>query len=274
MEISLSKGRPHTGETKSWVETGARIGHFAKGVIYVIMGALALQFALGDGGQIAGGEDAARFIGSQPLGKLLLILLGVSLMGYAVWRLIVGVKDTEHNGSSGKGMLVRIGAVGSGIVNGALAVAILQLGLGSSRGGGGSKTWLAALMEQPFGVALVGLIGAGIVLMGFYQLHQAYTKKFLRHLGLAQLSGKERHWLTRLGQIGYAARGVVFPIIGVALVQAAVQHNPSEAKGMKDALADIASSSAGQVSLGLVAAGFVAYGLFMAVSAKYRRCVM
>jgi hypothetical protein len=256
--------------SKSWLENGARFGHFTKGVLYGLIGALALGAALGAGGQVGGGEDAARFVGDQPFGRVLLVLIGIGLAAYSVWRLIEGIKDTEHEGSDGKGLAKRGSSVASGVVNGALAVAIFQMALGESGGGGGARSWVAELLAQPFGAALIGAAGVGIIVAGLVQFYKAYSKTFLEPLRVHAMSAEERRWVTRMGQVGYSARGVVFPLIGIALVKAALNHNPRETKGVGEALLEIASSSYGQAMLTFVAIGFLAFGAFMIASAKYR----
>lgn len=257
--------------SKGWIEKGARFGHFTKGVLYGLIGTLALQVSLGTGGQVAGGEEAARFVGHQPFGQVLLVLIAVGLFGYAAWRVIESINDGEHKGSDSSGLAKRAGAFGSGVVNGALGVIVLQMALGQSRGGDGASTWVAKLLAQPFGPALVGVIGAGIVITGVVQFYQAYSKKFLEMFRWHAMSPKERRWVTRMGQVGYASRGVVFPIIGVSLLRAALDRNASETRGVREALLEIAHSTAGQVLLGLVAVGFLAFGLFMVASARYRQ---
>ena len=275
MDVTLNKLAREASHPKAWVEKGARLGHFTKGIIYGLMGMLALQSALGMGGRVGGGEEAARFVDEQPFGKVLLVLLGVGLSGYAVWRLIVGIKDTEQRGHTGGALVERTAAVISGVTNAALAVAIFQLALGeASSAGGNPRSWVAEVMEQPFGTLAVGITGIVIVGVGLYQFYLAHTKKFLEPLQLGELSRHEQEWVTRLGQVGHGARGVVLPIIGIALVEAASGDDPAEAKGVREALYDIASSSSGQAQLGLVAAGFIAFGAFMMLSAKYRRCAV
>jgi hypothetical protein len=261
---------PLVESSKGWIEKGARFGHFTKGVLYGLIGALALQVAIGAGGRVAGGEEAARFVGHQPFGQVLLILIAVGLFGYAAWRLIESIKDSEHKGSDGRGLAQRAGAFASGVANGALGVVILQMALGQSKGGDGGNTWVAMLLAQPFGPALVGAIGAAIVITGVVQFYQAYSKKFLEMFRWHTMSAKERRWITRMGQVGYSARGVVFPIIGVSLLRAALDRNASQTRGVREALLEIAHSTAGQVLLGLVAVGFLAFGLFMVASARYR----
>lgn len=254
--------------SRDWVEKGARFGHFIKGVIYGLIGVLSLQVALGSGGQVAGQREVAHMVEHQPFGVVLLIGIAIGLFGYAIWRLIEGFKDTGHKGSDGKGIAQRASAVASGLVNGALAVAAVQAALGHD--GGGARSWVGKVLEQPFGAVLLGLVGAGVVAAGVVQFYQAYSKRFLRDFRYGAMSPTERRWITRAGQVGYSARGVVFPIVGWGLLRAALSHNPGETRDTRAALIEIASSGYGQLLLGLVAAGLLAFGLFMVASARYR----
>jgi hypothetical protein len=255
--------------TRNWVEKGARFGHFTKGVIYGLIGALALKVAIGNGGRVAGEHEAVQVVGRQPFGEVLLVAIAVGLFGYALWRVIEGVQDTGHKGSDGKGILQRFGAIASGVANGALAVAVVQLALGDAESGG-ARSWVGKVLEQPFGAMLLAVVGGGIVIAGVVQFYQAYTKRFLADFRWAAMTPTERRWVTRIGQVGYCARGIVFLIVGIGLLKAALSHNASEARDTRQALLEIASSGYGQFLLGLVAVGLVAFGLFMVASARYR----
>jgi hypothetical protein len=250
---------------RAWLERGARFGHFMRGILYGLIGVLTLQTAVGAGGQVAGNEEAARFVGDQPFGRVLLLLLGAGLAGYALWRLVEGAGGAGGNEKATK----RVAALVSGVANGAFAVAVFQTALGQ-RSGSGARSWVGALLEQSFGAFVVGLIGAGVVVAGVVQLYEAYTKKFLEDFRLQSLSNDERRWITRAGQVGYSARGVVFPIVGLGFLRAALAHDASQTRGVREALLEIAHSGGGQILLGLVAAGFLAFGLFMIASARYR----
>src|SRR4051794_15180424 len=66
----------------------ARAGLAARGLIYVIIGVLAIKVAVGEGGSTESQQGALKEIAQQPFGKWLLILTAVGLAGYAVWRLV------------------------------------------------------------------------------------------------------------------------------------------------------------------------------------------
>ncbi len=75
----------------------------------------------------------------------------------------------------------------------------------------------------------------------------------------------------RVSKLGILARGVVFVMIGTFLVQAALTANPRRARGLDGALETLAAQPYGTLLLALAAAGLVAYAVYMALEARYRR---
>jgi hypothetical protein len=255
-----------------WVERLARAGYLAYGIVYVLVGVLAVQAALGGGGQATGQEGALRSILLAPLGRVLLGLIVLGLLAYATWRLIQGIRDPENEGTDAKGLVKRFDHVINGLFHAALAFSAGQLVLGSGGGGGGSPNdWTAHLMAQPLGRWIVVSVGVVIVGAGLYQFYKVYRADFRDELKLGEMGDRERTWATRSGRLGYAARGVVFGVIGVFLVQAALQTDPEKARGLGGALQTLARQPLGPYILGAVALGFMAYGVFMFVMARYRR---
>jgi len=255
-----------------WIERLARAGYVAYGVVYVLVGVLAIQAAFGGSGKTTSQEGALRQVLLAPLGRVLLGIVAVGLLAYAAWRLFQGVLDPENEGTDAKGIVKRLDHVLNGLFHGALAFYAGQLAIGSGGGGGGGSPddWTARLMAQPFGRWLVVVAGAVIVGAGLYQLYKAYRADFREELKTGEMSAREKKWTTRSGRLGYAARGVVFGVIGVFLVQAALQTDPDEVRGLGGALETLARQPLGPYILGAVAIGLVAYGVFMFVMARYR----
>lgn len=256
-----------------WVERLARLGYIAKGIVYAIIGVLAVQAAFGTGGQTTDAKGVLGTIAAQPFGKFLLVLLTIGLIGYVIWRLIQAVQDPEHQGDDAKGWAKRLGYGISGLIYAGLALSAIKLIAGTGGGGSSNSTqdWTARLLSQPFGKWLVGAVGAFIIGLGFYQLYKAYKAKFRNDLKLREMSPTEQTWATRIGRFGEAARGIVFIIIGFFLIQAAHQSNPNEARGLDGALQALAQQPYGPWLLGIVALGLVAYGIHMWVQARYLR---
>ena len=254
------------------METMARLGYTAKGIVYAIVGVLAVQAAFTTGGKTTDTKGALHTIAAQPFGQFLLILLAIGLVGYSLWRFVEAVTDPEHKGTDAKGIASRIGYVISGLIYLGLAANAAMLALGAGGGNGNSKQdWTARLLEQPFGRWLVGIIGALVLGVGFYRLYKAYKMKFRKQLKLSQMTLKQETWAVRISRIGITARGIVFVIIGFFLIRAAKQYDASEVKGLDGVLQTLAQQPFGKIMLGLVAIGLVAYAVYLFIEARYRR---
>jgi len=255
------------------IEVLARVGYATKGAVYAIIGVLAIRVALGTGdGQLTDGEGAVRTIGEQPFGRILLILAGIGLAGYAIWRFVQAVADPERHGADAKGIGTRVGYAASGVIHASLAVLAFQLASGQGGGGGGGQeTWLSKLLALPAGRWIVVAIGAGVAGFAVHQLVKAVRATFMRHLKTGEMSARTRLWARRIGRVGLAARSVVLGIIAWFLVLAGLRSSPGEAKGVGEALRTLAGGPYGVVVLGAVALGLLAYGVYMAVNARYRR---
>ncbi|YAF96588.1 MAG: DUF1206 domain-containing protein [Nodularia sp. CChRGM 3473] len=256
-----------------WIEQLARLGYAAKGVVYFVIGLLAAQVAFGYGGKTTDTNGALETIVTQPFGKFLLSIVTLGLIGYAIWRLVQTIFDPEHSGQSmgAKRIAQRLGYVFSAFAYAGLAITSVKLIIGL--GGGNSNStedWTARFLAQPFGQWLVGLAGVIVIGVGFSYLYEAHKAKFRRRFKLQQMSSTEQIWAVRLGRFGIAARGIVFGIIGIFLIQAARLSDASQAKSLDEALDVLARQPFGVWILGLVALGLIAYSIYSMVEARYR----
>jgi hypothetical protein len=265
-------------EASPWLEGFGRFGYVAKGVVYTLVGVLAAQAAIGTGGATTDARGALPQIIQAPFGQGLLAATALGLVGYGLWRFIQAGMDTENKGTDAQGLLTRGTYLIIGVSHIALALSALQLLLGSDgdSSGGDSATQdrTAWLLSQPFGQWLVGLVGVVVIGVGLYQWYQAYSAKFREQLKLAEMSSTQQRWATRLGRVGFAARGVVFGIVGGLLLAAAIHAEPQEARGLGGALTTLAEQSFGPWLLGVLAVGLIAYGSYVLVEARYRRMVI
>ncbi len=251
----------------AWV---ARAGFAARGLIYGIIGVLAIKLAVGAGGATTNQQGAMKTIAHQPFGKVLLILVAIGLGGYALWRLIRALLG--HGPEDSDTRFERVAALGSGIVYAglcAIAVEIL-LGSGSSGSGDAHKT-TAGVFGWPAGTWLVGIAGVILIGIGLYQGYRGLSKDFLKDSKTEQMSGPVRHWIEWIGSFGHLARMIVFGLVGGFLIKAAIDYNPHQAVGLDGALAKIADASYGPFLLGIVAAGLIAFGAYSLSDARYRR---
>ncbi|MEN9936493.1 MAG: hypothetical protein RLZZ387_3072 [Chloroflexota bacterium] len=255
-----------------WVERLARLGYAAKGVVYALIGTLAAQAAIGSGGATTDSRGVLAWIVTQPYGRIALALVAAGLAGYAVWKVTEAALDTEGEGDEPKGLAARAGQVLSGVLHAGLAWTAVQILAGTGGSGGDStQDWTARLLSWPLGRWLVSAVGIGVLGYGLYELYEAYRASFREQLNLGRMSPTEERWATVAGRAGLAARGVVFGLIGVFLVQAALRADAERAEGVAGALEALARQPYGRWLLGIVALGLVAYGIFMLVVARYRR---
>lgn len=272
---SHSAGDIHR-EAASWIERLARFGYAAKGAVYALVGFMAVHAALDSYNRADSSRGALWVILTQPLGRWLLAAVALGLFGYVIWRLVAAVLDPEHTGTDAKGLAKRAGYLISGVLYGTLGWQAVRMvtGKAASAGNGGNtraEDWTALVMAQPLGVWLIGLVGAGVIGFGIYELRKAYTADLSDRLNLSDMSDAVRTWTVRLARFGLAARGVVFGLIGAFLARAALLYNPDEAAGLGEALRTLERQPYGPWLLAAVGAGMVAYGLFEVVKARYRR---
>jgi hypothetical protein len=254
------------------LERLARAGLVARGVVYGLIGILAIKVAIGSGGETTDQQGALKTIAGQPFGKVLLILVAIGLAGYALWRLVRAA--IGHGPETGEDDAKdRISGVVSGIAYGALCFTAVKILIGSSSSSSSSKTEKATggVLDWPLGRYLV--IVAGLVVLGVAvdQALKGIKQKFREDAKTEQMSPGVDQAYTAVGVVGHLARAVVFALIGWFVIKAAIDYDPDKAVGLDQALAKLSSSAFGPVVLGIVAAGLIAFACYSVLDARYRR---
>jgi hypothetical protein len=258
-------------ESGRGVVMAARAGYAAKGLVYSTLGALSLMFAAGEaGGKLTDSEGALDKLGSQPFGTALLWVTSIGLLCYALWCLVLALLNPEHHRSDAKGVLKRLGLIFSALTHAALAVYGAQAAYGASGPkGNGTESWAAKALSMPAGEVLLALAGLIAVGFGVYQLYRAVKNEPEGTLERNAMSATMARFALSAGRFGQAARGLVFPLIGISLIVAALRSDPDEANDMGEALGELLRAPFGSVLLVIVAAGLFAYGLYQGVLARY-----
>src|SRR6476469_968580 len=189
-----------------WIERLARLGYAVRGILYMTVGLLAFLLATGRGGATTDKNGAIAAIGSQPMGKLLLVVIAVGLIGHSRWGFIRAIFDPLKRGTDPKGIAQRLGYVVSGISYGLLVIPTVRFITGTGEGGTsqGEQDLTAKLNSQPFGVWLVGIVRLIRIGGGLGQIFQAVTADFKKDLKFHEMSGSEQDWAIRIGRFGMA----------------------------------------------------------------------
>lgn len=252
----------------------ARLGYAAKGVVYLIIATLAVRLATGTGGRTTDPRGALAVIRDNRFGQVALIVVGVGLIGYALWALLSAAIDAEQRGSKPKGFALRLGQAARGLAYGSLGVESLRLIRAAARSStGGAEHWTARALALPAGRAAIAAVAIGIGVYALYQLYRATMKDPAKRLQLDGVGAASSDWIVRLGRFGIFARGIVFLIIAWFLAQAALRRDASEAGGIDESLTMLAVQPHGKLMLGVVALGLGAYGLYQLANARYRRMI-
>ena len=109
----------HRVVKNTWVEPLARVGYLARGIVYVLVGVLALMVALGLRGATEDKSGALATIAHSTPGKFLLVALAIGLAGYSLWGFVRAIFDPMRKGKSPKGLAERAGFIVSAVSYGA-----------------------------------------------------------------------------------------------------------------------------------------------------------
>ncbi|MET8946391.1 DUF1206 domain-containing protein [Streptomyces sp. NPDC004542] len=264
--------RARSASTGAVTEWAARAGLAARGVIYLLVGVLALQIAFGGSGKQADRSGALAELARHPFGAVVLWAVGIGLAGMALWRLSEALFGSV--GKDGRSARKRLLALVRCVFYVFGASSVLSFAAGSGGGQSSdkqSRDLTARALSVPAGQWLVGAVGAGIVVTGVWIAVRAVRRKYRDRLRTGEMSPGVRRLVDVTGVAGGAARGVVFAAAGVFAVRAAIEARPDKAKGLDDTLRSFADAPAGPWLLALVAAGLALFGLFSLAEARWIR---
>jgi hypothetical protein len=275
-EVGLNgTGRAAAGAARragdsQWVDRLARVGLAARGLVYVLIAVLAFQIAFGNRGGRADQKGAFQTLAQNGWGKFLLWVVIVGFIGYAAWLTTDAVWGHRAEPRAGKRTADRIESGVKAVFYVLLAVVAFRVVTGSSKNTGGEQ-FTAKVLRMTGGQLLVGLAGVVIIAVAALLTWRGLQTKFAEKLNLAQLSPSARSAVIRLGEVGYIARGIVFGLIGILVIAAAVTFDPNKARGFDAALRELAAQPAGPWLLSAIAVGLICFGAYSFAEAKYRR---
>ena len=212
----------------------ARAGLTARGIIYILIGWVAVLVALGHGSHEADQQGALQLLASQPYGKVSLWLLGTGFAAYALWRLSEAAFGVAGDGNAAG---PRLKSLARAVIYAGLAYLTFQV-ISGTQGSEARKQqdFTAKAMQHPGGRWLVGIAGLIIVIIGLVLVSEGLRRTFMKYLRTSQMSQRTRRIIRRLGVIGTVARGLVVALVGILVINAAVTHSPAKSGGIDQAL--------------------------------------
>jgi hypothetical protein len=264
--MSGSARRASDSRPAQWL---ARLGLTARGVLYILIGVVAILVAIGQGSHEADQSGALQLLASQPYGLVALWLLFVGFAGYALWRLSEAVFGVTGEGN---GAGPRLKSLVRAVLYAIFAVLTVKVITGQQASQASQqKDLTATVMHHTGGRWLVGIVGLAIVIAGLALVLEGIRRKFMKYLRTGEMSPQTRRAVERLGMIGTTARGLVFALAGVLVIDAAVEFKPSKAGGVDKALLTLRNQPFGEFLLILAAAGLIAFGVYGLAEARWRR---
>ena len=248
------------------------LGYAAKGVIYFLIGILAIEAAILPERKAVGTYRALKYLSGQPLGSVLLCLLAFCLGGYVLRRLLQAIIYPGHSDQfTFSQMLQRSGYIVSSISYGGVAYSALSIVLKLGKYNDHIKDSVERLFLHPTGEYLVGLGGISVVGVGVGYVYGAYTGSYISKFSSSNIDSRLKYFAKIMGKIGITSRGIAFIITGVCLITASIASNSNLAGGLQNAFQVLAEQPLGWLWLSLIGSGFIAYGMYMFVAALYRR---
>lgn len=251
----------------------SRAGLVGRGIFYLIVGGIAVQIAVNDGSSShqADASGALRTVAQQPLGHLMLVILGIGLAAYAVFRLIDGVYLADRESSEPTRWGERVVSFGALVVYAVFATLSLLVAFGASHGGSERKdqTLTAKVLGWPGGPELVAAVGLGLVIAGVVLAVHAIGRRFLEDFRKRDV-GDAWALVTVLGIVGHLGRGIAYTLVGVFVFSSAVTFDPNRARGLDQSLRTLAEQPYGPYALGVVAAGLIGFGFYCFAESRWR----
>jgi len=257
-----------------------RAGWFAKGVIYVLAGILALQVAAKASGfskspttgqQEASPIGAIKTVAGSGGGTLLLWILAIGMLLYALWRVVSALLPGS---TDAKGWAHRIGYLASAVMYTTFALSAMALARDANKVPNGNQKVTdisAKIMSHSGGRLLFGVVGLIVIGAGIYRIVKGLKMDVNDELDLSGTGAGYRKLVKPLGAIGEIGRGIGFALVGFFLVRAAVKYDPNDATGLDGALRRLAAQSWGVLVVVIVGIGFAAYGVFCLATFTHRR---
>jgi Domain of Unknown Function (DUF1206) len=279
MSLDAAAAAMARGASGVWLRAVSRLGLACRGTVYLLVGYLAFRLALaarGRGGAPASSAGAVQAAVSPAWGRVPLVLLVAGLGAYALTQLLEAIFRPAHATSTlGRWRQRAVSSWGFLLYLAfCLSTARLLAGTAPEQTAQSEQRqdtdMTADLLRTGWGRMLLVLAGVLAVAAGVEASRRSVRLDF-RERFTAEHMSRALAMLTRaLGAFGCVARSVVFVLVGVFILKAAVLSSATQIKGLDAVFRSVDSSAGGAWVLALLASGLVCYGLYCLLEARYR----
>ena len=246
-----------------------RLGYIAKGLIYSLMGMLALRVGLGlRGGRITDPSGVLASLLRQPFGRIMLAAIGLGILGYSAYYVFEALADTRRRGGGISGWSARTLTIIKAAAYGTIGVQALRLTFFNDRPRDGTEQGARLLLQLPAGNWLLAAIGIGVAIYGITQLRMVWRGGADDDIDVGRVR-REAAWLLPLGRFGTGARSVILLVMGLTLAWSGFFERAAFADGYREVLATIAAIN--PWALAAMGAGLLSFGLYQLGHARYVR---
>lgn len=272
MPAAAAKTAAREAESNAVFEFFARAGYVANGVVHILIGVIVLVIAFG--GRAEGDQAGAlKAVAAAPLGFVLLWLIAIALWALGLWHAAEGILARDLSGDvkgAAKKWGRRTAEWGQALIFIALGTIAAAVALGArpdaEEAAEGASRGLLYIWGGPI---VLALIGVGIAVGGVSFIAMGIMRSFHNRMEIPDDAGGRA--VTVMGVVGFIAKGVALVIVGVLLLVSALQTDAETAGGIDGAVDALLDVALGPLLVGIVGAGFIAYGVFTVARARYAR---
>jgi len=244
----------------------ARYGSVCIGGVYVFVGVIAMLSLMRvvDGG--ADEDSVLEMLHRSWVGEILLWIILAGIVSYMAWRFFEALADPLHHGGDMKGVLKRIGIVGSSVAYGAIAWSGIQAMIGAGDPGEGfeeQRHLIDSVLHWRYGTWLIGIAGVVVGFVAIMELRFVVLGNYKPALDVDNMPKARKRLINILAWAGHFARSIILGIMAYSLLRGAVYDDASETVNTDKAFNFIGESMLGHPLFVLVAMGTVCYGVYM-----------
>lgn len=261
------KSAARSAENSTALRGLARGGYVASGIVHGLIGLLALTIAVTGQGESDQGTALAT-LASQPFGAVALWVLAALLVAVGVFHLVSGFTQSADDDSSR--WRSRLSERGQAAAYVAIGVVAISVNLGNrSDGDANAENASRGLLDAPGGPVMLAIVGIGVGIGGVAFAIMGLMRKFTDTMRIP--GGALGTAVTALGVVGHVAKGVSIAVVGGLIAIAAVRNDPESAGALNTAIQTLRDAPGGPVIVAAIGAGFIAYGVFCCLRARYAR---